>query len=146
MSLYLSYLKSNKQNSGNDRSQTEMVPNLWAQQHNKVWSHSHLLLESFLPLAESAFLLLHERKINGPSFICFCDEKEALPIMTLRIGFTVTWPQLVLVVPTHPVTICCLTLNGYCHTGCYRKAEGRWWSSSSKLVFLTLFFFLRQIY
>lgn len=60
--------------------------------------------------------------------------------MTLRIGFTVTWPQMVFAVPTHPVTICFLNFSGYCHIGCYKKAEGRWWSSSSKLI-LHLFFF-----
>lgn len=49
--------------------------------------------------------MLHQWKINGPPFIGFCDKKEALPLMTLRIGFTVTWPQMVFVVPTHPVTI-----------------------------------------
>lgn len=65
--------------------------------------------------------------------------------MTLRIGFTVTWPQMVFAVPTHPVTICFLNFSGYCHIGCYKKAEGGWWSSSSKLILL-FFFFLRQIY
>lgn len=121
---------------GIGRSQTELVSDLQAQQGAKVWSRSCAWLEPFLSLFEGACLLLHEWKINGLSFTCFCDEKEALPLMTLRIGFTVIWPQMVFVVPTHPVTICFLNLNGYCHTDCYRKAEGRWWSSSSKLIFL----------